>query len=276
MISVVLPVYNGEEYLEQSISSILKQTYTDIELVVVNDCSTDNSMNIVRRFAEEDSRIKIINNETNQKLPRSLNIGFERCRGEFFTWTSDDNIMLPNALEKLYEALIDSSADLAFSRCETIDKNGNKRGETEIYNNLNELFYNNIVLASFLYKREVHEELKGYDVSKFLVEDYDFWLRAYRKFKFVFVPDILYQIRFHGENLGVKHLEDVKLRKIMLLKENLEFVKDKKIIDGIYSEISRAYFDASNSYFDKLKGKNFIKMTMKYRGKDLLKRILKR
>lgn len=121
----------------------------------------------------------------------------------------------------------------------------------------------------------MHESLEGYDVTKFLVEDYDFWLRAYRKFKFVFVPEILYQIRFHGANLGVTHVEDVKVRKIALLKENLEFVRDKRIVDNIYREISRCYFDASNSYLNKLEQKKNIQMLVSYRGKDLIKRILK-
>ena len=81
MVSIVLPVYNGEKYLKEAIDSILSQTYRNIELVVVNDCSTDKSLCIIKEYMEKDDRVKLVNNETNQKLPKSLNIGFEHCRG---------------------------------------------------------------------------------------------------------------------------------------------------------------------------------------------------
>lgn len=274
MISIVLPVYNGEKYLKYSIDSILNQTYKDIELVIVNDCSTDRTTEIIDAYCKNDSRVSVINNTTNQKLPKSLNIGFSHCKGDYYTWTSDDNIMLSNAMERLLDDLQKTGADLAFSRCETIDSNGNTIGKTELYNDLNELYCNNIVLASFLYKKEVHDELHGYDVTKFLVEDYDFWLRAYRQFKFYFEPEILYQIRFHSQNLGVTRLEQVKMSKIELLKENLEYVNDEKAVDSIYREISNCYFQASNSYYGKIRNKKDRNSITKERGKDFIKKII--
>lgn len=274
MISVVLPVYNGEKYLEQAINSILNQTYKNIELVIVNDCSTDKSLEIISDFQKKDARIKVINNRINQRLPKSLNIGFSECKGDYYTWTSDDNILFPDALEKLYNELQKSGADLIFSRCETIDSEGRKLGETDNYNNLNEIYYNNIVLACFLYKREIHDTLNGYDVTKFLVEDYDFWLRAYRQFNFIFTAEILYKIRFHENNLGVKNMEDVKLRKISLLKENLDYIKDGTIIDGIHKEISNCYFEIANIYYKKIVCKSHKKEINLLRVKDIFKKII--
>ena len=276
MVSIVLPVYNGGKYLKEAIDIILSQTYRNIELVVVNDCSTDKSLCIIKEYMEKDDRVKLVNNETNQKLPKSLNIGFEHCRGDYYTWTSDDNIMKPNAINRMLEVMKKEDADLVFSRCETINAEGKKIGESELYKNLDEIYYNNIVLASFLYKKEVHEKLHGYDTTKFLVEDYDFWLRAYQKFKFVYIPEILYKIRFHGKNLGVKHLEEVKLKKIELLKENIRYVNDQQILDGIYREISNCYFEISNSYYYKLTDVNNKNRIRKYRMKDLIKKLLNR
>lgn len=85
-ISIVLPTYNGEKYLKQSIESILGQTYTDWELIVVNDCSTDSTQEIIDFYRKKDTRIRTIFNYTNQKLPESLNIGFREAKGEYFTW----------------------------------------------------------------------------------------------------------------------------------------------------------------------------------------------
>lgn len=84
-ISIVLPTYNGERYLKQSIESILGQTYTDWELIVVNDCSTDSTQEIIDFYRKKDTRIRTIFNCTNQKLPESLNIGFREAKGEYFT-----------------------------------------------------------------------------------------------------------------------------------------------------------------------------------------------
>ena len=99
LISIILPTYNGEKYIRESIDSILNQTYKNWELIIVNDCSTDQTPTIVDEYATKDSRIKIINNAMNLKLPKSLNIGFKEAKGEYYTWTSDDNIFKPTALE---------------------------------------------------------------------------------------------------------------------------------------------------------------------------------
>lgn len=85
LVSVILPVYNGEKYLEQSIRSVLDQTYENLELIIVDDASTDNSLYIAQNLAREDSRIRIITNSENLKLPKSLNKGFEDANGEYYT-----------------------------------------------------------------------------------------------------------------------------------------------------------------------------------------------
>lgn len=263
MISVVLPVYNGEKYLRESIDSILNQTYKEFELIVVNDCSTDSTKQIVEDYMMKDSRVKIVNNTTNQKLPKSLNIGFDSCSGDYYTWTSDDNVFLPDAFEKLVRCLENGKADLVFSMCEVIDDYGKVIDRTERYEDLDELYYKNIVLACFMYKREVHETLGGYDVNKFLVEDYDFWLRAYRRYKFLFIPEWLYQVRFHKNNLGHTRREDVNIRKIELLKENLNYNLREEIKTRIIREISSCYMNLSNIYYEKLSGEKSERQNMK-------------
>lgn len=82
-ISVILPVYNGEKYVANAIESILNQTYHNIELIIVNDCSADNTLQIIEDYAKKDDRIKIYCNDSNQKLPKSLNIGFSKASGDY-------------------------------------------------------------------------------------------------------------------------------------------------------------------------------------------------
>ena len=100
-VSIVLPTYNGSAFITEAIDSILNQTFSDFELIIVNDCSTDNTFQLCKDYAQKDKRIKLISNSTNLKLPASLNVGFSYATGEYFTWTSDDNYYKDNAIEKM-------------------------------------------------------------------------------------------------------------------------------------------------------------------------------
>ena len=85
LVSIVLPTFNGERYLRQSIGSVISQQYKNWELIIVDDHSTDSTSAIIDEFTETDPRIKVIHNTTNQKLPKSLNIGFEKAKGDLLT-----------------------------------------------------------------------------------------------------------------------------------------------------------------------------------------------
>ncbi len=200
LISIVLPVYNGEKYLSKAIESCLKQTYSNIELIIVNDCSTDHSLIIANKYKEKDNRIVIINNTENKKLPTSLNIGHKEAKGDFITWTSDDNILKPNFIEVLYQTIEKEQADVVYSNYDIIYNDGflkrtHQAGLTE------HLLFGNKIGASFLYKKEVFQTLNGYDENLYLLEDYDFWLRASLKFKFFHLNKNIYQYRLHSSSL---------------------------------------------------------------------------
>lgn len=216
LISIVLPVFNGEKYIRQSIESCLYQTYSNTELIVVNDFSTDSTLQIIEKYAELDSRVRVVCNKENKMLPACLNIGHKLAKGDFITWTSDDNILKPNFLECLISSLFKDEVDVVYSNYDIISEDGNfKRihitGPTEY------ILYGNKIGASFLYRKEVFQELGGYDESLFLLEDYDFWLRASVKFKFYYLNDSLYQYRLHSDSLTSKiHFDEEKKKKYQL------------------------------------------------------------
>ncbi len=206
-VSIVLPVYNGEKYLKKSIDSILNQSFNDFELIIVNDCSTDSTVDILNSY--NDDRIRIINNETNQKLPKSLNIGFKHSIGEYLTWTSDDNIFHKTALEKMVN-IIGHKTDVGFVYCDyrQIDENG------EFIRNMNlsepeMIWRGNCVGACFLYKKEVKDIVGDYDPSMILVEDYDYWMRVSFKTKMYHIKEVLYDYRIHNNSLTNKYQSDV-------------------------------------------------------------------
>ncbi|AUC82080.1 glycosyltransferase family 2 protein [Lacinutrix sp. Bg11-31] len=200
LVSIVMPVYNGEKYLVEAINSCLNQTHTNIELIIVNDCSTDNSLEIATKFQEKDSRIVIINNKKNIKLPASLNLGHKAGKGSYVTWTSDDNIFNLNAIERLLKALKTNKVDLVYSDISKIDSNGKEIKKVSFLDFENVLF-GNFIGSCFLYKMEVFNKNKGYNESLFLVEDYDFWLRASLHSEFYQLKENLYNYRLHGDSL---------------------------------------------------------------------------
>src|SRR5262245_32445776 len=105
IVSIILPTYNGSRYIRESIDSCLAQEFSDFELIIVNDCSTDNTPAIIEEYANKDGRIRVLHNQVNKKLPRSLNAGSDIARGKYHTWTSDDNFYAPGALKELVQHL---------------------------------------------------------------------------------------------------------------------------------------------------------------------------
>jgi len=104
-ISVLMSVFNGEAYLSEAIESILDQTYKNFEFIIINDCSTDNSKKILRKYANADKRIQLINNKQNLGLTKSLNFGLKNSHGEFVARMDSDDISLPIRLEEQYNYL---------------------------------------------------------------------------------------------------------------------------------------------------------------------------
>jgi glycosyltransferase involved in cell wall biosynthesis len=202
LVSIVLPTYNGARYLAESLDSCLAQTYGNWELIVVDDCSRDATPDIAAAYAARDGRIRLIRHETNRKLPGGLNTGHAAARGAFLTWTSDDNRYKPRAIERMV-AFLRARPDvgLVYTDVDYIDDAGRftrvvPAAEPSM------LACSNIIGACFLYRREVYERVGTYDPELFLAEDFDYWLRVYRRFDIAPLPESLYEYRIHGASLS--------------------------------------------------------------------------
>lgn len=202
LVSIVLPTYNGSRYLDASISSCLNQSYSNIELIIVDDCSTDATPDIIRKRAAADGRIRAVTHERNRKLPGSLNSGFSQARGEYLSWTSDDNLYQPHAIERMVSALLDRpDASVVYAGYAVIGDMGQVLN-TEPARKPSSLVLGNVVGACFLYRREVQDTVGPYDETIFLAEDYDFWLRAAQRFQFMALDTELYFYRQHQQSLS--------------------------------------------------------------------------
>ncbi len=234
-ITIVLPVYNGERYLSESIESILNQEFKDFELIIVDDHSGDGTGEIIENYLAKDSRIRCCYNKKNEGLPYSINKGFYISNGEYLTWTSDDNIYHSDAIEKMV-AYLDANPQcgLVYANMNLIDDSGNvigvrTGGDCNIYKN-------NCVGACFMYRRICKEYIGDYDENRFLVEDYDYWLRIASKYDIKNIPEILYDYRFHNNSLTVKRMRKVGERLTDLRKNYIQTISDN-VDDETYREI---------------------------------------
>lgn len=228
LISIVLPVFNGGHYLTQAIEGCLGQTYDKLELIIVDDCSTDNSLAVAGSYCRTDTRVKVLRHSQNKKLPAALNSGFAMASGEFLTWTSHDNIYAKNALETLSAYLAEHpEVGLVYSDFCFIDQEG---VVTEDVNLLSpdHLIFSNVVGASFLYRRAVQERIGKYDENLFLAEDYDYWLRASRHFRLTHISDKLYYYRKHEATLTAQQFERVFLSAEKAL---TKFIRENKSLE---------------------------------------------
>jgi glycosyltransferase involved in cell wall biosynthesis len=235
LISIVLPTYNGKTYLEQSVQSVIDQTYSNWELIIVDDCSTDDTPELIAELVQRDSRISSIRHPQNKKLPGALNTGFNAANGDYFSWTSDDNLYRPHAMETLVEYLQSNpDIDLVYADYTLIDDTGEIIKRVRVAPP-NMLVRKATVDTCFLYRRAVHETLNGYDETLFLIEDYDFWMRASIHFKLSPLHEDLYQYRSHGESLTTqKHTRVMQLREEMLVRHlpNLKWASSGDLAQG--------------------------------------------
>lgn len=201
-ISVILPVYNGEQHIGRAIESVLNQTHQDLELVIVNDCSTDDTQQVLESYAAKDDRIRLFRNETNQKLPRTLNIGFAHAVGDYWTWTSDDNTYHLDALEKMCTVLDErAEIDLVYADFSAVDMQGNLLEEKKL-GKPEEIRFQDNVGACFLYRKSLALKAGPYDETMFLAEDYEFFIRCYKNGRFYHIAEDLYDYGRHEANLS--------------------------------------------------------------------------
>ncbi len=209
-ITMVMPVYNGADYLAAALQSVLAQDYSDFELICIDDCSADDTPRILADHAARDSRIICGRNPQNLGLPATLNRGFAIGRGRYHSWTSHDNLLRPDMLSTLLAVLQrDEDIGVAYGGYSVID------GDDRILRYhpprpADERWFGNPVGAAFLYRRDVTEALGGYDESLFGAEDYDFWLRAARRFTLQPVDRDLYLYRRHDASLTTRKSRQIK------------------------------------------------------------------
>jgi len=199
-VSVIIPVYNTEKYLGECLDSVLKQTLSDIEIICIDDGSTDNSLKILNKYAKKDKRIKIIT-QKNSGVINARNNAIAQAVSEYIYPLDSDDIISPDCLEKLYNAIQSGKADVITSR---VMQFGRTDGEFVLQNPTKKnMAFNNCLVNAALFKKSDFEKTGGYDHTfDYGLEDYDLWLNMLfnHNKKIYRVPEILFYYRLKNED----------------------------------------------------------------------------
>lgn len=210
LVTIVLPTFNRAGRLAGAIESCLAQTHPHLEVIVVDDGSTDETPAVLAEFSARDPRVRALR-QTNARLPRALNAGFRASLGEYLTWTSDDNAYAPDAVA-LMAAALEANPDVGLVYCDYLEvADGGKSRHVRLPDPAL-LPSQNCVGACFLYRRAVYEVVGEYDPDLFLAEDYDYWLRVAGRFPLLHLPDVCpYRYGTHPSSLTAQRQAAVRL-----------------------------------------------------------------
>jgi glycosyltransferase involved in cell wall biosynthesis len=201
-VTVLMPVYNSEKYLKDAIESILSQTFGDFEFLIINDGSTDSSMQIVQSY--NDKRIKLISNERNIGLPSTLNKGIELARGDYIVRMDSDDISLPIRIKRQVD-FMDNNPEIGI--CGTWTKYigvANYPWKSLITKypanhraiKAKLLFYSSICHASIIMRKSLLEKFKlRFDTEDYGAEDFGFWQKCIPHLLLANIPEVLYFYR---------------------------------------------------------------------------------
>jgi len=208
LVSIIMPVYNGDKYLHESIVSILNQTYTNFEFIIINDGSIDNSELIILSFKDE--RIKYIKNETNLKLIATLNLGFDIAVGKYIARMDADDISHPKRIEKQVKFL-DLNIDYGLVGTGVNLLNGVTKSQLLYHVDYKSIkfalsFYCPFIHPSVMLRKSVIDELDViYDARYMHAEDYELWTRLAFKTKMANLPEYLLDYRIHDAQISSRH-----------------------------------------------------------------------
>jgi len=200
-VSVLMPAYNAEKYVGEAIKSILNQTFRDFEFIIIDDCSTDKTWEIIQEHAKKDNRIIIFKNEKNLKLSLSLNKGINFCNSKYVARMDADDWSYPDRLEKQFN-FMENNPEIGISGgamnvCdELLNIKSTRRYNLSDIEIRKKIFrYSPFSHPLVIFKREVFNKVGSYDTNFNPAEDYELYFRVGEFYKFGNLEDILLKYR---------------------------------------------------------------------------------
>lgn len=236
-VTVVMPVYNSKEYLAEAIESILHQTFTDWELLIVNEYgSKDGSVEIIDEYKKREKRIRLVQNQEKLGLAESLNKGIRMAQGNYIARMDADDLSHPTRLEKQVQYLeMHPEIGLCGTYQHHFGAHINWIHKPPILPEAckaNLMFDCDLCHSTVMFRKEVFLQHKLFYNSKYLAEDFELWTRAVREVKFANIPEVLGEYRWDGGNISVQKKEKLAKENAVIvanaLKRNLGIVVPKE------------------------------------------------
>lgn len=200
LITVLIPAYNAELYIAEAIESILNQTYTNFELIIINDCSTDSTEKIIKEYAKKDSRLVLINNKQNLRISKTLNKGLNIAKGKYIVRMDADDWSYPDRIEKQVK-LMENNPEVVLSsgNMEICDSEMNVKNKSNLpttNENIRKVIlqYNPMVHPAMIFKRDVALSIGGYN-EETKSEDYMFTIDMSSKGELANLQDVILKYR---------------------------------------------------------------------------------
>ncbi|MEN4044810.1 glycosyltransferase family 2 protein [Sulfurimonas sp. NWX367] len=248
LISVIIPIYNAENYLDETIQSVLKQTYEVFELLLINHNSTDKSVSIIEEYQQQDKRIKVVNLNMNKGGPAyPRNEGLKIAKGEYIAFLDSDDVWLPEKLEKQLAFLQNNHADVVHTLAYEIDEKSELQGNFDnqklvnflktVISMKNIIYYINYInLNSVLLKKSA---LVNFEEEKNLiaVEDWQLWIKLIRnEKKIVLLKEKLLNYRVHNASISNRET-DIGYRKALYLLSLIFLKKEIPMRHYVFSSL---------------------------------------
>lgn len=207
MVSVIMPAYNASKTIHEAIESVIGQTYSDWELIVINDCSKDDTLDILKTYAKDDARIKIINNDVNSGVSISRNRGVQAAAGEYIAFLDSDDMWRNDKLQKQTDLMNRKKAVISYTASSFINEVGQTYGyvmPAENRTNLDTLLKKNLLsCSSVMIRASIMKKIKmpGDEMH----EDYYVWIKVLRKFKYAYginEPLLIYRMSSNSKSSG--------------------------------------------------------------------------
>ena len=224
-----MSVYNGSRYLQESVESILNQTFTDFEFIIIDDGSTDNTREILTKYADQDQRIKLFKNEENIGLTKSLNKGLRLARGEYIARQDADDVSLPKRFEKQV-ALLDNHLEVVLVSCnvEVINPEGKTVAEHQQACDSKfiawYLLFSNYIAghSQVMFRCKPVIDSGGYCEARRYSQDYELWCRLIEIGDIVILPEALQKQRLHNNSVSAQRGSQQRTLSLSQSKHNLE------------------------------------------------------
>lgn len=274
LVSVICLCYNHARFLAEALDSVLNQTYPNLQIIAVDDASTDNSPAILQEYQSRYPQIKLILHQKNTGNCRAFNNALAVATGQYIIDFATDDVLLPDRISQqvtAFEAL-DPSYGVLYTDAELIDESSrfiryfyprNSQGQVQPEPPTGDVFAD-ILRRSFLcpptmiFRREVYERLNGYDAT-LAYEDFDFWVRASREFKFFYLDAVTTRRRLHPHSLSRQAYKphDKQLASTVKVCEKAMILirtetEKQALVMRMRSELRQAYFTHNFQEADKL------------------------